>query len=144
MIFYLRFWRSYERLVAKNEFFKKRLEDSNINLAKLQEMQAQRKKEIAENNLAVQAKIRDPESKLEAAQIISESVRKDHSVIHVKFISVEGYKGPLPSQEIRCNGEMGLQEGPRSGSVRVPSLVGAAGPVGAPGKVMPSILGRYE
>jgi hypothetical protein len=74
MVFYLRFQRSYKRLVTKNEFLQKRLEDSNINLAKLQEIQARREKEIAENNLVVQGKIRDLESKLEVAQIISESV----------------------------------------------------------------------
>jgi predicted nucleic acid-binding Zn-ribbon protein len=68
MVFYLRFQRSYERSVAENEFLKKRLEDSNINLAKLQETHAQREKEIVENDLAVQAKIKDLESKLDAAQ----------------------------------------------------------------------------
>jgi uncharacterized HAD superfamily protein len=85
MVFYLGFWRSYERSVAENEFLKKRLEESNINLAKLRETQAQREKEVVENDLTAQAKIRDLESKLEATQIIFESIRKDHLTIHAKF-----------------------------------------------------------
>jgi predicted nucleic acid-binding Zn-ribbon protein len=89
MVFYLRFRRSYEHSVAKNEFLKKRLEDSNINLVKLQETHAQWEKEIVENDLAVQAKIKDLESKLEAVQVISESVLKDHSEIHAKFTSAK-------------------------------------------------------
>jgi hypothetical protein len=78
IIFYLGFQMSYERLVAENKLLKKRVEESHINLAKLQEMQLQREKEVAKNNLATQAKIRDLESKLEASQTISECILIDH------------------------------------------------------------------
>jgi chromosome segregation ATPase len=76
---------SYERSVVKNNLLKKRLEDSLINLAKFQETQSQREKEVAENNMAAQAKIKDLKSKFEALQTISECIQKDHSAIHAKF-----------------------------------------------------------
>jgi chromosome segregation ATPase len=89
MNFYLRFRRSYENYITENESLKKRLEDSDTNLARLQESHARREKEIPENNLAVQARIRDLECMLEVVCVISKSVLKDHSRIHTKFTSAK-------------------------------------------------------
>jgi hypothetical protein len=89
MNFYLRFRRSYENSITENESLKKRLEDSDTNLARLQESYARREKEIAENNLAVQARIRDLECKLEVVCVISKSVLKDHLRIHTRFTSAK-------------------------------------------------------
>jgi cell division septum initiation protein DivIVA len=89
MNFYLRFRKSYENSITENESLKKRLEDSDSNLARLQESHAKREKEIAENNLVVQARIRDLECKLKAACVISKSVLKDHSAIHTMFTSAK-------------------------------------------------------
>jgi adenylate cyclase len=86
MVFYLEFRMSYGRSVADNNLLKKRLEESHTTLPRLQEMQSQREKEVAGDNMAAQVKIRDLESKLEASQTISEGILKDHLVIYAKFI----------------------------------------------------------
>jgi hypothetical protein len=100
--------KAYECSIAENEFLKKWLKDSNINLARLQESHARREKEIAENDLAVQAKIRDLESKLEVAHIITESVLKDHSVIRVKFTSAKVEANWLNMKLLDATNEMAV------------------------------------
>ena len=87
IIFYLRFRRSYGRTIAENNLLKKRLEESQANLAELQKMELQREKEVAENDMAAWTKIRDLESRLEASQVISKEIRRNHSTVYGKFVS---------------------------------------------------------
>ncbi|KAB8813785.1 hypothetical protein FH972_026741 [Carpinus fangiana] len=61
MVFYLGFRGSHERVIAENDLLKKDLEESR-------------------------AKIRDLESKLEASQIMSKCIHKDHSKVYGKFV----------------------------------------------------------
>lgn len=64
---------------------KKKLEDSETNLARLQELHAQNEKELAKSKSAAQVRISDLEFKLVAVNVISESVIKDHLAIQAKF-----------------------------------------------------------
>jgi hypothetical protein len=108
MLFYLEFWMSYGRLVAENNLLKKRLEESHTNLARLQETQSRREKEVAEDNIAAQVRIRDLESKLEALQTIFEGILKDHLVIYVKFISAREETDRLNVRLLDAANEMAI------------------------------------
>jgi chromosome segregation ATPase len=99
---------SYGRLVAENNLLKKRLEESHTNLARLQETQSRREKEVAEDNMAAQVKIRDLESKLKALQTIFEGILKDHSVIYAKFISAREETDRLNARLLDAANEMAV------------------------------------
>jgi hypothetical protein len=106
MVFYLGFQVSYERSIAENNLLKRKLKESVNKLAELREAQSQREKEVAENNLVAQAKIRDLKSRLEASQTISECIRKDHSAIHAKFTFAREEANRLNAKLLDTTNEM--------------------------------------
>lgn len=104
MDFFLRFQRSYDDFIAKNESLRKKLEDVEAALARLQESHAPKEiklsllgewiaslvAELDKSKSVAQARISDLEIKLTVDNVISKSVIKDHLAIHEELTFAKG------------------------------------------------------
>jgi chromosome segregation ATPase len=81
MVFYLGFRKVHECVIAENDLLKKKLEESQV-------------------------KIRELESKVEASQIMSDCIRKDHSTTYRKFVFAREEAKHLPAKLSDVSKEM--------------------------------------